>query len=197
VRGPVLWPIPYIHTYKDMLHSRPCALNCLVASTSLLQLTTDCLQSQSHIATDGHQSVSLGVEPQILFDSYGPVFVERPLRREDGFVFCICCWPLPVQSFLGPSPLGLATIFYCLRFETSLFVSSYDSQVTVYAAFTSKSSARTTQKTQPLYCFRGVFTSSCRKTVTARTALKRLYYYCCVHVCFFIYYKFTIYSSLQ
>jgi hypothetical protein len=28
----------------------------------------------------------------------------------------------------GPSPLVLATIFYCLRFETSLFVASYDSQ---------------------------------------------------------------------
>jgi hypothetical protein len=35
---------------------------------------------------------------------------------------------LPVQSFWDPSPLGLATIFYCLRFETSLFVASYDSQ---------------------------------------------------------------------
>jgi hypothetical protein len=32
------------------------------------------------------------------------------------------------QSFLGPSPVGLATIFYCLKFETSLFVASYDSQ---------------------------------------------------------------------
>jgi hypothetical protein len=29
---------------------------------------------------------------------------------------------------LGSSPLGLATVFYCLRFETSLFVASYDSQ---------------------------------------------------------------------
>jgi hypothetical protein len=29
---------------------------------------------------------------------------------------------------LGPSPLGLETIFYCLRFETSLFVASYNSQ---------------------------------------------------------------------
>jgi hypothetical protein len=38
------------------------------------------------------------------------------------------CWPLPAQSFSGPSPLGLATVFYCLRFETSLFVDSYDSQ---------------------------------------------------------------------
>jgi hypothetical protein len=31
-------------------------------------------------------------------------------------------------TFSGPSPLGLATIFYCLTFETSLFVASYDSQ---------------------------------------------------------------------
>jgi hypothetical protein len=38
--------------------------------------------------------------------------------------------PLALASavFLGPSPLGLATVFCCLRFETSLFVASYDSQ---------------------------------------------------------------------
>jgi hypothetical protein len=72
--------------------------------------TTNCL-GQSHIATDG-QSVSLGVEPHLglmtryllLFDSYGLVSVGRPLWREDGFVFCICCWPLPVQSFSGQDP---------------------------------------------------------------------------------------------
>jgi hypothetical protein len=82
------------------------------------------------------QSISLGVEPRLglmtryllLFDSYGLVFVGRPLWREDGSVFCICCWPSPAQSFSGPSPLDLATIFYCLSFETSLFVASYDSQ---------------------------------------------------------------------
>jgi hypothetical protein len=34
----------------------------------------------------------------------------------------------PAQSFSGPSPVGLAAIFYCLRFEASLFVTSYDSQ---------------------------------------------------------------------
>jgi hypothetical protein len=54
--------------------------------------------------------------------------VGRPLSREDGSVFCICYWPLPAQSSSGPSLLGLATIFYCLRFETSRFVASYDSQ---------------------------------------------------------------------
>jgi hypothetical protein len=82
------------------------------------------------------QSVSLSVEPHLglmiryllLFDSYGLVFVGRPLWREDGSAFCICSWPLPAQSFSGPSPLGLATIFNYLRFETSLFVASYYSQ---------------------------------------------------------------------
>jgi hypothetical protein len=39
-----------------------------------------------------------------------------------------CCWSSPVQSFSGLSPVGLVTIFYCLRFETSVFVASYDSQ---------------------------------------------------------------------
>jgi hypothetical protein len=52
----------------------------------------------------------------------------RPIWREDVSVFCVCYWPLSAQSFSGPSPLGLATIFYCLRFENSLFVASYDSQ---------------------------------------------------------------------
>jgi hypothetical protein len=48
------------------------------------------------------QSVSLRVEPHLglmtryllLFDSYGLVSLGRPLWREDGFVFCTCCWPL-------------------------------------------------------------------------------------------------------
>jgi hypothetical protein len=63
----------------------------------------------------------------LLFGSYGFVFVERPVWQVDGSVFCICCWPLAAQSFSGPSSLGLATIFYSLRFETSLFVASYPS----------------------------------------------------------------------
>jgi hypothetical protein len=35
---------------------------------------------------------------------------------------------LPNAVFLGSESLVLATIFYCLRFETSHFVASYDSQ---------------------------------------------------------------------
>jgi hypothetical protein len=48
--------------------------------------------------------------------------------RVNGSVVYKCCWPSPAQSFSGPSPVGLATIFYCLRFENSLFVASYDWQ---------------------------------------------------------------------
>jgi hypothetical protein len=53
-------------------------------------------------------------------ESYVLDSVGRPLWREDGSVFCMCRWSLPAQSFSCPSPLGLATVFYCLRFETSL-----------------------------------------------------------------------------
>jgi hypothetical protein len=82
------------------------------------------------------QSVSLCIEPYLglmtrylfLFHSYGLVPVGRSLWREDGSAFCICCWPLQAQSFSVPSPLELATIFYCLRFKTFLFVASYNSQ---------------------------------------------------------------------
>jgi hypothetical protein len=34
----------------------------------------------------------------------------------------------PVQSFSGLSPVGFLTIFYCLRFETYLFITYYVSQ---------------------------------------------------------------------
>jgi hypothetical protein len=89
--------------------------------------TTVFCYSRSHVTTGG-QSASLswcqapiyGLH-QILF------FTVRQLR------ICWCgalslkrrrvcvhnsCWPSPAQSFLGPSPAGLVTIFYCLRFET-------------------------------------------------------------------------------
>jgi hypothetical protein len=75
-------------------------------------------------------STHLGLTTRYLlvFDNYGPVFMGRSIWWEDGSVFCICYWPSAAQSFLGPTSFGLVTIFYCLRFETSLFVASYDSQ---------------------------------------------------------------------
>jgi hypothetical protein len=63
----------------------------------------------------------------LLFDRYGLVFLGRPLWREAGSVF-ICCWPSPGLYFSGLSTLALVTIFYCLRFETPLFLASYGSQ---------------------------------------------------------------------
>jgi hypothetical protein len=57
-----------------------------------------------------------GLRPDLYYlcDSYGLVLVGRPLWREVGSALCICCWPLPAQSFSGLSPLGLEIIFYCL-----------------------------------------------------------------------------------
>jgi hypothetical protein len=86
-------------------------------------------QSQSHIATDDQSVNKFGVESHLmLVTALFFFFAGRHLWREDGSVICTCCWPFPAQSFSGPSPLGLATIFYCLRFETSPFVAFYDSQ---------------------------------------------------------------------
>jgi hypothetical protein len=51
----------------------------------------------------------------------GLVFMGRPLWREDGLVFYICCWPSPAYSFSAPSPFRLMTVFYCLRLEKLSF----------------------------------------------------------------------------
>jgi hypothetical protein len=37
---------------------------------------------------------------------------------ENGSAVYNSCWSSPAQPFLGTSPVGLVTIFYCLRFET-------------------------------------------------------------------------------
>jgi hypothetical protein len=93
-------------------------------------------QSQSHIATDG-QSVSKswyraqsGAHDQIFISvrQLRSCFRGAPSLTRGRVCLCMCRWLLPTRSFSGPSPLGLATVFYCLRFETSLFVASYGSQ---------------------------------------------------------------------
>jgi hypothetical protein len=76
------------------------------------------------------QSTHLGLTTRswLLSDKCGFVDLGGPCWREDGSAVCNFYWPSPAQSFSGPSPVGLVAIFYCLRFETSLFVASYDSQ---------------------------------------------------------------------
>jgi hypothetical protein len=72
------------------------------------------------------RAVYLGVKPLLVLrtrfllfsDNCWFVDVERPLWREDRFVVYNCCWSSSAQSFSGPSPAGLMTMFYCLRFET-------------------------------------------------------------------------------
>jgi hypothetical protein len=51
---------------------------------------------------------------QLLFFFY----VGHSLWRENGSAVYNCCWSSPAQYFLGPSPAGLVTVFYCLKFET-------------------------------------------------------------------------------
>jgi hypothetical protein len=157
----------------------PSAYSGSLASRNSTRLdSTTVFESESYITIDG-QPASLswskapiwGLRPDVYYicDSYGLVLVGRPLWREVGSVFFMCCCSLPAQSFSGPSPLGLETIFYCLIFETSLFVASYDSQghgggirhrlhtgsvslLFLKWSFLYNHFARTTQKTHPLYC---------------------------------------------
>jgi hypothetical protein len=70
-----------------------------------------------------------GAYDQILLVSDSCGFVDvGVLQREDGSAVYSCCWSSSAQPFSGPSPVGLVTIFYCLRFDISIFVASYDSQ---------------------------------------------------------------------
>jgi hypothetical protein len=78
-------------------------------------------QSQSYVTTDG-QSASLflcqvpsGPKTRFLLLSGSSGFVG--VGRENESVVYNCCWPSPPQSFSCPSPAGLMTIFYCLRFK--------------------------------------------------------------------------------
>jgi hypothetical protein len=49
-------------------------------------------------------------ESLLLSDSSGFVDVRCSLWWEDRSVIYNCCWPSPVQSFLGLNPMGLVTI---------------------------------------------------------------------------------------
>jgi hypothetical protein len=85
-------------------------------------------RSAGQSVLDWSTHLELTTRSWLLSDSWGFVDFGRPLRLEDGSVAYNWCWPSPEQSFSGPSPVGLVAIFYCLRFKTSLFVASYDSQ---------------------------------------------------------------------
>jgi hypothetical protein len=54
----------------------------------------------------------------LLWDSCGIIDVGRPLWQEDECVVYSCYLASPAQSFSGPSPVRLQTIFYYLKIET-------------------------------------------------------------------------------
>jgi hypothetical protein len=66
------------------------------------------------------QTPSRVAREQILLLSDGSDFINagRSVWREDGSVVYKCYWFWPAQSLSRPSPVGLMTIFYCLRFQT-------------------------------------------------------------------------------
>jgi hypothetical protein len=144
-----VWLLAFVSSVKVTLRLAVTANQFVLVSDPLRPTARDFFQlnsygnvssvsslSQSHIASDG-QSVSKswyrapsGAHDQIFISVWQlrSCFRGAPSLIEDGSVFCMCRWLLPAQSFSGPSPLGLATVLYCLRFETSFFVASYDSQ---------------------------------------------------------------------
>jgi hypothetical protein len=93
-------------------------------------------QSQSHIATDG-RSVSKswcrapsGSHDQIRITVWHlrSCFYGAPSLTRGRACLLYMLLVLASAVFLGSESLGTQTIFYGLRFETSLFVASYDSQ---------------------------------------------------------------------
>jgi hypothetical protein len=88
----------------------------LTVSHLRLPFSSPLVQVQVTLRLTVSQSVSLGIEPHLglmtryllLFGIYGLLFVGRPLWREDGSAFCICCWPPGLLPKLDNYPaLGL------------------------------------------------------------------------------------------
>jgi hypothetical protein len=73
------------------------------------------------------QSVRLGAEPlqthgqncfsQLNTCGHNPYITSSLMKEWVGSYNC--CWSSPLHSFSSRSPVGLAIIFYCLRFDTS------------------------------------------------------------------------------
>jgi hypothetical protein len=112
------------------------SLNYISQLTACLQTLSLDKSKSKYVTTEG-QSASLswnkasvcGLRPDFYYcQTVGGLLMWGALSEEDGSIVYKCSWPSPAQSFLGPSPVGLVTIFYRLRFWTSLFVASYDSQ---------------------------------------------------------------------
>jgi hypothetical protein len=113
-----------------------CSLHVILLSTVTPRFFTLAVCLSLSLSPMLRPTVTLGIKHPsgtydqifLLSDSCWLFDVGRYLWREDGSVVYNCCWPSPMQSFSVRNPLGLVTIFYCLKFETSFFVASCDSQ---------------------------------------------------------------------
>jgi hypothetical protein len=112
-----------------------CRLKTLDSTLSHSPTNPPRVQSSLMLRPTVSRTVCLGINHTS--GAYDQIFITvRQLRicwcgalwREDGPVVYNCCWPSLVQSFSGSSPVGFVTIVYCLRFQTSIIVASYDSQ---------------------------------------------------------------------
>jgi hypothetical protein len=92
----------------------------LLLSAAGLLMRGALIESESYVTTDG-QSASLPWNKAPIWGLRPDFYYCQTLWREDGPVVYNCCWPSLAQSFLGPGSVGLATMFYCLRFKTSFF----------------------------------------------------------------------------
>jgi hypothetical protein len=101
--------------------------SCNLSSGSLLSLGLVLRPTVSRPVCLGikHPSGAYDQVFLLLSDSCRFVDLGSTLWRGDGSVVYNCCWFSPAQSFSGPSPVELVAIFYCLRFETCVFVAFY------------------------------------------------------------------------
>jgi hypothetical protein len=102
--------------------------------TAHLELWNSTIQVKVTLRLTVSQSVSLSVEPHLglmvryLLQSDRSCFCGAPSLTRGRVCLLYMLLVFASAVFLRPSPLVLATIFYCFRFETSHLVASYDSQ---------------------------------------------------------------------
>jgi hypothetical protein len=103
----------WVHRLAAISHQHPTLLTAILKSKLCYDRWSagqSVLMSRTHLG--------LMTRFLLLSDSCRFVDVGRSSLRQNRSAIYNCCLSSPAQSFFGPSPAGLVTIFYCLRFET-------------------------------------------------------------------------------
>jgi hypothetical protein len=127
----------YNSPHMELLLNDVCLANpSLVFYCSLRLIALSESESESYVTTDGHpaslswnKAPIWGLRPDLYYClTVASLLIWGALSDErTDFSFTIAAGPRQ-RSHFGVNSVGLVTIFYCLRFETTLFVASYDSQ---------------------------------------------------------------------